>query len=286
MGFFKDLKSDLSQAVNELSDDAAKAVGAAPETAKGLNMDNMTAFDDNIMVDTLPEEDILAQNIAAKQEEMTGESIDEIANALKRELEQELELEASVQQEAPVQQMPVQPERPAAPVYNTAPTAPTPASTARRESNPLSNETAIITTGLKINGDIESSGSIELLGTVDGNVTCRGKLIVSGTINGNSQASDFFADKATITGDVSCNGPAKIGSGSVIKGNLAATSAVIAGAIKGDIDVHGPVIVDTTAIVMGNIKSKAVQINNGAVIEGYCSQCYSDNSPKKFFKED
>ena len=65
-----------------------------------------------------------------------------------------------------------------------------------------------------------------------------------------------------------------------------ASSAVIAGAIKGDIDVQGPVIVDTTAIVMGNIKSKLVQINNGAVIEGFCSQCYSDNSPKKFFGED
>ena len=49
--------------------------------------------------------------------------------------------------------------------------------------------------------------------------------------------------------------------------------------------MHGPVIVDTSAIVMGNIKSKLVQINNGAVIEGYCSQCYSDNSPKNFFGE-
>ena len=44
-------------------------------------------------------------------------------------------------------------------------------------------------------------------------------------------------------------------------------------------------IIDTTAIVMGDIKSKLVQINNGAVIEGHCSQCYSDNSPKKFFGE-
>ena len=54
---------------------------------------------------------------------------------------------------------------------------------------------------------------------------------------------------------------------------------------KGDIDVKGPVIVDTSAIVLGNIKSKSVQINNGAVLEGYVSQCYSDNSPKKFFGE-
>ena len=44
----------------------------------------------------------------------------------------------------------------------------------------------------------------------------------------------------------------------MIIGNIAAASAVIAGAIKGDIDVQGPVVVDTSAEVMGNIKSRSV----------------------------
>ena len=71
----------------------------------------------------------------------------------------------------------------------------------------------------------------------------------------------------------------------VVIGNIIATSAVVAGAVKGDIDVQGPVILDTTAIVMGNIKSKSVQINNGAVIEGMCSQCYADVNPTSFFDD-
>ena len=54
--------------------------------------------------------------------------------------------------------------------------------------------------------------------------------------------------------------------------------------IKGDIDVQGPVVVDTSAVVMGNIKSRSVQINNGAVIEGFCSQCYSDVDVKSLFE--
>ncbi|MCR4842552.1 MAG: polymer-forming cytoskeletal protein, partial [Eubacterium sp.] len=79
----------------------------------------------------------------------------------------------------------------------------------------------------------------------------------------------------------------KIGNGSVVVGNINATSAVVAGAIKGDLDVKGPVIVDTTAVIVGNIKSKSVQINNGAVIEGFCSQAYSDvNVDDLFGKED
>ena len=69
----------------------------------------------------------------------------------------------------------------------------------------------------------------------------------------------------------------------MIIGNVTSTSAVIAGAIKGDIDVQGPVVVDTSAVVMGNIKSRSVQINNGAVIEGFCSQCYSDVDVESLF---
>ena len=103
-------------------------------------------------------------------------------------------------------------------------------------------------------------------------------------INGNSKAAEVFADNAKIVGEVISDGSVKIGQSSVIIGNITATSAVVAGAVKGDIDVQGPVILDASAIVMGNIKSKSVQINNGAVIEGMCSQCYADVSPTSFFE--
>ena len=49
--------------------------------------------------------------------------------------------------------------------------------------------------------------------------------------------------------------------------------------------MKGPVILDSSAIVMGDIKSKSVQINNGAVVEGMCSQCYADVNPSAFFDD-
>ena len=139
-----------------------------------------------------------------------------------------------------------------------------------------SNENALITSGMKVTGNLESIGSIEVQGIINGDVSCEGKLVVTGKINGNSSSSEFFADAAKIEGEVVTSGTAKVGVGSVVIGNISATSAVIAGAVKGDIDVNGPVVVDTSAVVMGNIKSRSVQINNGAVIEGFCSQSYSD----------
>ncbi len=153
------------------------------------------------------------------------------------------------------------------------------------EDTEVLDETAIITAGMTLTGDISAKGNVDILGKVKGKVELLGKLNVSGTIEGDSKAAEVFADGAHITGMIVAEGTVKIGQNSVVIGNVAASSAVIAGAVKGDIDVKGTVILDASAIVMGNIKSKSVQINNGAVIEGMCSQCYAEVNPTDFFND-
>ena len=149
---------------------------------------------------------------------------------------------------------------------------------------PATDENAVITAGMKVKGDILSNGNLEVTGEVVGNVQVGGKLSVTGRITGNSKANEIYAESARITGDLIGDGAVKIGAGSVVRGNLEATSAVIAGAVKGTIDVKGPVILDTTAVVFGNIRAKSMQINNGARIEGMCVLCYAGQSASKFFE--
>lgn len=146
-------------------------------------------------------------------------------------------------------------------------------------------EVAVITKGLTIRGDIECVGAIEIYGKIEGNISCDGKLVVCGDVVGNSETKEFFANKAHIVGDVVSKGSAKIGQGTKIIGNVSARGAVVAGAVKGSIDVEGPVILDSTAVVMGDIRSKTIQINNGAIIDGHFSQCYSGTSAAAFFEE-
>ena len=124
------------------------------------------------------------------------------------------------------------------------------------------DEDAVITAGMVVNGDISTTGNMELLGKVTGNVTVNGKLTISGEITGDSTAAEIYAESARINGEIHSKGSVKIGQIT---------------------DVHGPVILDTTAIVMGNIRSQSVQVNNGAVIEGMCSQVYAEVNPSAFF---
>jgi cytoskeletal protein CcmA (bactofilin family) len=138
------------------------------------------------------------------------------------------------------------------------------------------DETAVITAGLTVTGNLDSTGSIDVFGTVEGDVSCMGKLTVSGTIHGSVGANEVYANDAHIKGNIRATGSLKIGEGTVIIGDLSGTSAVIAGAVKGNIDIEGPIIIDSTAVIRGDIKFKNVQINNGASIDGRCSQCYID----------
>ena len=251
MGFFSDLKEDLSQAVNEL----------IPEEE---------------METTKKEETMMMQETVWPEEEKTAP-------------EKEMEMDFGTSYSQMIDNLEVEQEEtvkvPEEPIY-VAPVAEKVVSESKLSGTRKNiDETSILTESMIINGNMATEGSLEVRGSIVGNVEALGKLNITGVIQGNSQAAEIYAEGAKITGDLKSEGSIKVGQSTVIIGNIFAASAVIAGAIKGDIDVRGPVILDTSAIVMGDIKSKSVQINNGAVLEGMCSQCYAEVNPTSFFEE-
>lgn len=141
-----------------------------------------------------------------------------------------------------------------------------------------------ITSGTTIKGGISSDGSLEVMGVITGDVECQGKVTIIGKVSGNVIASEVYVSTQRLEGSLSSEGPVKIGVGTIIVGDVDATSAYIAGAVKGDIDVNGHVIVDSTAIIKGNIRAKSVQVNNGAVVDGYCSLNYAGVNLDDFFE--
>ena len=336
MGFFSDLKEDLSQAVNELMpEEALETTPAdstemesvlsdeqyAQETSTMEEMpDTVNSFDISSMLDKLDEADMTAEDTLEESEsaadvsendedgllwteaqavtetselEETEEVLEETELESQEEVLEETEpesqeeiLEETASEDLEEELLPEAVEEESEIDNTLSQPSEEEEKTMDMQTNRVAvDETAVVTEGMTITGDIVSEGSMELIGTVNGNLDIYGKLNITGRVQGNSKAAEIYAEGAKIVGEVNSDGSVKIGQSSVIIGNITATSAVIAGAVKGDIDVHGPVILDTTAIVMGNIKSKSVQINNGAVIEGLCSQCYADISPSTFFEE-
>lgn len=284
MSFFKDFKEDLSQAVNELLPGEAELKEEAAQMQPDLVVNTLEKEVD--VKSELKKVEGLFEKVGkgALEEEPMILTPEEPADSTKKLMETKVENVTKEEKKESVSEAvePAQKEDTVLSTENTENTVTM--ETTNTLPADVSDEVTVITEGTSLKGDLQSTGSFELKGKIEGNVACNGKMTVTGVIKGNSQSAEFFADAAKIEGEISTTGTVKIGLGSVVIGNIAATSAVIAGAIKGDIDVHGPVVVDTSAVVMGNIKSRSVQINNGAVIEGFCSQCYADVDVESLFE--
>ena len=308
MGFFSDLKEDLSQAVNELMPE--EETNAVP-AEDGGEIQKDTAEQELFAADSTPEavpeetqepemgDDSLSlaemlKNIDAIQlpdESENTAGVEEAAALVEESFAKEEEVQETVTAEE-AEDIDLEGMLKSAlesdSVYVAEKAMESKGAEKKMDSfstKTATDETSIITAGMVIAGNVSSEGNMEVIGTINGDIDILGKLNVTGYITGNSKAAEIYAEGAKINGEVVSEGTVKIGSSSVVIGNITASSAVIAGAVKGDIDVKGPVILDASAIVMGNIKSKSVQINIGAVIEGMCSQCYADVSPTSFFDD-
>ena len=330
MGFFSELKSDLSQAVNTLmpddksrTDDLDERVAAA-ESKEPVDIDSMLNRLDDIGLNDSESEPASEEKADSEKPSWMAESAiqnNEEASAPKTQendadkeslgatfepepftasAPSEADLESMIEEET-MEELTVQEPRNAIEALNSShienyvqdTNAETEMMNMRNggleymdfEHQTPTDELASITEGMIVKGDLATTGSLDVIGKITGNIKCLGKLsVTSGEVVGDSDAAEIYAEAARITGEVKSKGSVKIGQSTVIVGNIFGSSAVIAGAVKGDIDVHGPVVLDTTAIVMGNIKSQSVQINNGAVIEGMCSQSYADVNPSEFFE--
>lgn len=281
MGFFQDLKEDLSQAVSEftgedrykeevveeqeIEESDSEELFAAAEESMGIEY-NADPSGGSIEASLGAFIDQIAANAESAQEryDTAVNNQREVPYEPKSSFTAESYESTDYKYESPFTQAA------SAPVVNEI---------------PVSDEVSVITENMIVNGNMVSIGSLDVIGVINGNIKVNGELNISGEINGDSQATTIIMTGARVNGNVVSDGSVKVGSKAVVRGNIYANSAVISGAVKGDIDVHGPVILDSTAIVMGNIKSKTVQINNGAAIEGMCSQCYAEVNPSAFFNE-
>ncbi|MDE5907544.1 MAG: polymer-forming cytoskeletal protein [Lachnospiraceae bacterium] len=305
MGFFSDLKDDLSQAVNELlpsegeeevKKETVEQVQPAADTATSASIfaqadteaaveqeevfiDNseMPVASDDLIVEDLDAEDFSGDRkedfIADSTADFDANTAADFGTDFSSDFSQMFgrEQETKIPEQEPVYTPPI--------AERKMPDL------SRPSSKSASGEVSVLTESMIINGNIATEGALEVRGRIVGNVEALGKLNITGEVQGNSQAAEIYAEGARITGELRSHGSIKIGQNAVVLGNVYANSAVVAGAVRGDLDIRGPVILDTSAIVMGDIKSKSVQINNGAVIEGMCSQCYAEVNPTSFFEE-
>lgn len=261
MGTFDDANVDkdlLSQIFADEGDDG-ETDALLDEMLKDVEKEEVKKEEDTVAGEDPVQEELPLEEIAAEEPEQPAEK--ETAGEAVEDPAQQLHFETNTENDSVLKE--------AREIMD-----------AERENGTVTT----ITSGTTIKGGISSDGSLEVMGVITGDVECQGKVTIVGKVSGNVIASEVYVSTQRLEGSLSSEGPVKIGVGTIIVGDVDATSAYIAGAVKGDIDVNGHVIVDSTAIIKGNIRAKSVQVNNGAVVDGYCSLNYAGVNLDDFFE--
>lgn len=290
MGFFKDFKEDLSLAVNELlPEDQANQEETEEQMVNTLDTDTSTtedASDSEKMkewLDGLEDTDLNVDTNEETMDDVIEETTDESSDVEnENELENLFDSEegASMDDNVDLELLDALNED----NENVDADDTKKEQKVRTASVSNDDEVSVITKGTTINGSISSDGALDIMGDVTGDIECLGKLSVTGKVTGNVSAAEVFINTDRLEGNVVSEGSVKVGLGTVLLGDVSGTSGVVAGAVRGEIDINGPIVIDSTAIIKGNIKAKSVQINNGAIIDGFCSLSYSDVNIDNIFE--
>lgn len=117
-----------------------------------------------------------------------------------------------------------------------------------KQSGSQANSHNTLSAGTIIRGDVYAEEDLRVDAQVEGNIECKGKVIVG--------------NKAVVTGYIKCK------------------NAELMGMVSGDLYVEGRLTLKASVNYKGDISTKALEIEPGAVFNGTC-RMITDSDEKK-----
>jgi cytoskeletal protein CcmA (bactofilin family) len=111
----------------------------------------------------------------------------------------------------------------------------------------------IVGPGASINGDIESGGFTRIDGSIWGNLSTKGRIVVG--------------EKARM------------------KSNISGTTVTVGGVVYGNIFASERIIILNTGLVLGDIITRRIQADDGCLIHGKVTVCQSEEAWDKAIAE-
>ena len=151
-----------------------------------------------------------------------------------------------------------------------------------KKAESVYDECSVISKVTTIVGQIVSNGHVLMLGRVEGDLTAKGNVSVSGVIKGNIKGSNIELKACSVLGDVYSTGVIEMDTGTEVIGALGGESVTVDGRLKGDITSNTDVFLKKSAFVIGNVAAKSVSIEKGAVVCGQIDIQHEENVSDMF----
>lgn len=125
-----------------------------------------------------------------------------------------------------------------------------------------------IAPGTVVEGNLRSSGDVDIAGDIVGDVVSDGSVVIRKSIKGNVNAVNLNVINCHMEGDIAVEKHVYLNEESTIDGNVEGEDVTVSGRINGNITVKGNLTLDERARVVGDVKVGTLTMARGAVIKG------------------
>jgi cytoskeletal protein CcmA (bactofilin family) len=101
------------------------------------------------------------------------------------------------------------------------------------------------------------------------------------SLTGNIESTGFTRIDGSIRGNVTAKGRVVIGEKARMRSDVSGTAITVGGVVFGNIIASEAVIILSTALVLGDIITRRIQADDGCMIHGKISVCQDDESWKR-----
>jgi cytoskeletal protein CcmA (bactofilin family) len=105
------------------------------------------------------------------------------------------------------------------------------------------------------------------------------------SINGDIESGGFTRVDGSIRGNLSAKGRVVVGERARMKGNITGTTVTIGGVVYGNILASERIVILNTALVLGDIITRRIQADEGCLIHGKVLVCPTEESWKAALAE-
>ena len=131
-----------------------------------------------------------------------------------------------------------------------------------------SGQEALVSSDMKIEGNIVTTSGMKVLGEIVGDVLCGGNLILHGKIQGNVSARNLIIESGSLVGDISVQEDVSLKQDALIKGNLTVKNIHSNGIVQGKIQAEGEIELQKNAKVEGDVYAACFSVASGAKVKG------------------
>lgn|GEM_PF-1621103 len=135
-----------------------------------------------------------------------------------------------------------------------------------------------------IRGEVLSTSSMYIAGSIKGPVSSEGDISITGKIYGNMKGNNITIKNGSVEGNIFARSDVTLVGEAIVVGDIEADNFFSEGKLKGNVKALNSISLRKKAVMYGNINAKTVNMQDGVIVDGNV-KIIGDTSIENLFQD-